>query len=70
MSKWGLIKLVGKAASGEPKYVLELVVYLLGKMAERTDNDLDDQAVAYIKQVLDGKTRCKHCGLNPVADHD
>lgn len=50
-----IIKQIGKAVLSAlltEKFIKEVVVFLLEKLAKKTDNDVDDTIVAKVKEAL------------------
>ena len=53
-----LLKSIGKALISSlltEKFVKEIIIYLLEKLAKKSDNKVDDEIVAKIKEAMDIK---------------
>ena len=57
-----LLKSIGKALISSlltEKFVKEIIIYLLEKLAKKSDNKIDDEIVAKIKEAMDIKDKEK-----------
>ena len=55
-----LLKSIGKALISSlltEKFVKEIIIYLLEKLAKKSDNKIDDEIVAKIKEAMDIKDK-------------
>ena len=55
-----LLKSIGKALISSlltEKFVKEIIIYLLEKLAKKSDNKVDDEIVAKIKEAMDIKDK-------------
>ena len=55
-----VLKSIGKAlvsALLTEKFVKEIIIYLLEKLAKKSDNKIDDEIVAKIKEAMDIKDK-------------
>jgi len=55
-----ILKSIGKgliAALLTEKFVKEIIIYLLEKLAKKSDNKIDDEIVAKIKEAMDIKDK-------------
>jgi len=55
-----ILKSIGKgliAGLLTEKFVKEIIIYLLEKLAKRSDNKIDDEIVAKIKEAMDIKDK-------------
>ena len=55
-----LLKSIGKALISSlltEKFVKEIIIYLLEKLAPKSDNKVDDEIVAKIKEAMDIKDK-------------
>ena len=55
-----VLKSIGKALISSlltEKFVKEIIIYLLEKLAKKSDNKIDDEIVAKIKEAMDIKDK-------------
>lgn len=67
-----IIKSIGKAllsALLTEKFIKEIIVYLLEKLAKKTSNDVDDEIVAKIKEALN-LDKQEHLTVHQIKEED